>query len=100
MATEPRHSETMSGAPSSSEAADVNADAALVVAALARIEAAVRDQGVMLGHLRTALGDMAQAIANAKAVADSEAAAAMLDEFEHRVDAMIEIASGAATPHA
>jgi hypothetical protein len=100
MATEPRHSEIMSGAPSSSEAADVNADAALVVAALGRIEAAVHDQGVMLGHLRAALGEMALAIANAKAVADSETAAAMLDEFEHRVDAMIEIASGAAMPHA
>ena len=38
------------------------------------------------------LGDMAQAIARAKAVADSETAATLLDELEHRVDAMIEIA--------
>ena len=37
----------------------------------------------------------ARAIARAKAVADSENAAAMLDEFEHRIDAMIEIAGGA-----
>ena len=95
MATEPQHSEIMSGAPSSSEPAGVSADAALIVAALGRIEAAVRDQGVVLGRLRSALGDMAQAIANAKTVADSETAAAMLDEFEHRVDAMIEIAGGA-----
>ena len=43
---------------------------------------------------------MAQAIARAKAVADSETAAAMLDEFEHRVDAMIEIAGGAAASQA
>ena len=95
MATEPQHSEIMSGAPSSSEPAGVSADAALIVAALGRIEAAARDQGAVLGRLRSALGDMAQAIANAKTVADSETAAAMLDEFEHRVDAMIEIAGGA-----
>ena len=38
------------------------------------------------------LGDMAQAIARAKAVADSETTTTLLDELEHRVDAMIEIA--------
>ena len=55
----------------------------------------VRDERAALASLRTSLGEMAQAIARAKAVADSENAAAMLDEFEHRVDAMIEIAGGA-----
>ena len=76
--------------------ADVSADAALILAALGRIEAVVRDERAALGGLRTSLGDMAQAIARAKTVADSETAAAMLDEFEHRVDAMIEIAGGSA----
>ena len=94
MATEPQHSETMSGAPASSEPADVGANAALILAALGRIEAVVRDERAALASLRAALGEMAQAIARAKAVADSENAAAMLDEFEHRVDAMIEIAGG------
>src|SRR5215207_6393640 len=95
MATESQHSETMSGAPASSEPADVGANAALILAALGRIEAVVRDERAALASLRTSLGEMAQAIARAKAGADSENAAAMLDEFEHRVDAMIEIAGGA-----
>ena len=95
MATEPQHSETMSGAPTSSEPADVGANAALILAALGRIEAVVRDERAAMASLRTSLGEMAQAIARAKTVADSESAAAMLDEFEHRVDAMIEIAGGA-----
>ena len=95
MATESQHSETMSGAPASSEPADVGANAALILAALGRIEAVVRDERAAMASLRTSLGEMAQTIARAKAVADSENAAAILDEFEHRVDAMIEIASGA-----
>ena len=102
MATEPQRSEIMSGAPSSSEFAsprpaqtDVSADAALILAALGRMEAVVRDERAAFDRLRVMLGDMAQAIARAKAVADSETAAAMLDELEHRVDAMIEIAGGA-----
>ena len=94
MATESQHSETMSGAPASSEPADVGANAALILAALGRIEAVVRDERAAMASLRTSLGEMAQAIARAKAVADSENAAAMLDEFEHRVDAMIELAGG------
>ena len=95
MATESQHSETMSGAPASSEPTDVGANAALILAALGRIEAVVRDERAAMASLRTSLGEMAQTIARAKAVADSENAAAMLDEFEHRVDAMIEIAGGA-----
>jgi hypothetical protein len=99
MATEPQHSENMSGAPSSSEPADVSADAALILAALARMEAVVQGERAVLGSLRSALGDMAQALARAKAVADSEIAADMLDEFEHRIDAMLEIAGiGAPAP--
>jgi hypothetical protein len=98
MATEPQHSETMSGAPASSEPADFGANAALILAALGRIEAVVRDERAALASLRASLAEMAQAIARAKAVADSENAAAMLDEFEHRVDAMIGIAGG--TPEA
>ena len=95
MATESPYSETMSDAPASSEPADVGANAALILAALGRIEALVRDERAAMASLRSSLREMAQAIARAKAVADSENAAAMLDEFEHRVDAMIEIAGGA-----
>jgi hypothetical protein len=95
MATESQHSETMSGAPTSSEPADVGANAALILAALSRIEAVVRDERAAMASLRASLGEMTQAIARAKTVADSESAVAMLDEFEHRVDAMIEIAGGA-----
>jgi hypothetical protein len=96
MAHEPQHSEITSGAPPSSEPAGFSADAALILAALSRIGTVVRDEQAALKRLRAALADMAQAIANAKTVADSETAAAMLDEFEHRVDAMIELAGGSA----
>jgi hypothetical protein len=89
----------MSGAPSSSESAsptpaqaDVSADAALILAALGRMEAVVRDERAAFTRLRVMLGDMAQAIARGKTVADSETATTLLDELEHRVDAMIEIA--------
>src|SRR5712671_3646101 len=101
MATEPQRSEIMSGAPSTSESAspvpaqaDVSADAALILAALGRMEAVVRDERAAFTRLRVMLGDMAQAIARAKIVADSEAAAPLLDELEHRVDAMLDIAGG------
>ena len=103
MATEPQHSEITSGAATSSEAAgqppeqrDIGGEAAVILAALGRMEAAVREDRAALRQLRASLLDMAQAIAGAKHVADSEAAPAMLDEFEHRVDAMIEIAGGRA----
>ena len=99
MATEPERSEIMSGAPSSSEFASqmppqsgFSADAALILAALGRMEAVVRDERAAFDRLRVMLGEMAQAIAKAKAVADSETAANLLDELEHRIDAMIEIA--------
>ena len=70
MATEPQHSETMLAALSSSEpgpapqatsppAADVSADAALIVAALDRMQAAVRDERDMVGRLRSSLGESA-----------------------------------------
>ena len=102
MATEFQRSEIMPDAPPSSEPAfgppaqaDVSADAALILTALGRMEAVIRDERAAFDRLRKMLGDMAQAIAKAKAVADSETAANALDELEHRVDAMIEIASGA-----
>ena len=79
---------------------DVSADTAVIVAALERLVSTVRDERAVLTRLRTALGDMHRAIAHAKAVADSETAAALLDEFEHRVDAMIEIAGRAEPPAA
>src|SRR5205814_7494749 len=96
---EPQGSELMSGAPSSSEfasprpaQADVSADAALILAALGRMEAVIGDERAAFTRLRVMLGDMALAIARAKTVADSETAATLLDELDHRVDAMIEIA--------
>ncbi len=99
MAAEFQRSEIMSGAPSSSESvsprpaqADVSADAALILAALGRMEAVVRDERAAFTRLRAMLGEMAQAIARGKAVADSETAATLLDELEHRVDAMLDIA--------
>ena len=95
----------MPTAPSSSEPAapwpnDVSADTAVIVAALERLVSALRDERAVRTRLRTALGDMHRAIATAKAVADSETAATLLDEFEHRVDAMIEIAGRAEAPAA
>jgi len=99
MVAEFQRSEIMSGAPSSSESvsprpaqADVSADAALILAALGRMEAVVRDERAAFTRLRAMLGEMAQAIARGKAVADSETAATLLDELEHRVDAMLDIA--------
>ncbi len=99
MVAEFQRSEIMSGAPSSSESAslrsaqaDVSADAALILAALGRMEAVVRDERAAFTRLRVMLGEMAQAIARGKAVADSETAATLLDELEHRVDAMLDIA--------
>jgi len=73
----------------------VSADAALILEALGRLESAVQDERAVLDRLRVSLADMAHTIAMAKALADSETAATLLDEFEHRVDAMIEIAGGA-----
>jgi len=99
MATELQRSEIMSGALSSSEFAshtpeqtDFSADAALILAALGRMEAVVRDERAAFDRLRVMLSGMAQAVAKAKAVADSETTANLLNELEHRVDAMLEIA--------
>jgi hypothetical protein len=86
--------------------ADFNAGAGLMLAALGRMEAAVRGDRLALGRLREALRGMAKSIARAKAAlpahrSDNASAgdtahdiAILLDEFEHRVDAMIEIAGG------
>jgi hypothetical protein len=78
--------------------ADISEDTALVLAAVIRMEAALRDERATLGRMRTALGEMADAIARTKArAANAEPpdTGALLDEFEHLVDAMIEIAGGA-----
>ena len=84
---------------------EFGADAAQVLAALARMEAAIRGERTALGRLRGALGDMANAIARAKRAMQQSAfkpharpvdeafdPAALLDELEHRVDEMIELA--------
>jgi hypothetical protein len=85
------------------------ADAALILAALDRMEAAMRSERTALGRVRVALGEMAGAVAQAKAALHAHAigpdaaaevaaldVAALLDELEHRLDAMIEIAGGIA----
>jgi len=97
MSSETMPSETASSAIAPAAHADVTSDAALIIAALGRMEAVVRDERAAISRLCNSLDDMAQAIARAKGVADSEIAAAMLDEFEHRIDAMIEIARGTHT---
>ena len=81
--------------------ADITADAALVLAAVDRMQRAELHSRLALVRLRNGLGDMAAAIgrAKAKAAGADEAAratdtAALLDEFEHLVDAMLEIAGG------
>jgi hypothetical protein len=82
---------------------DAGADVVLILDALGRIEATIRDDRATLGRLRLALGEMARAVARAKATApntptsEGDTIATMLDELEHRVDAMLEIA-GAAAP--
>jgi hypothetical protein len=83
--------------------ADVSQDVALILDALVRMEATIRDDRATLGRLRLALGEMARAVARAKAAAPNAsvpkggATATLLDELEHRVDTMLEIA-GAVAP--
>jgi hypothetical protein len=73
---------------------DVAADMAIVLAALGRLETAVRDGREVLARLRVCLDEMAKAIVRAKAIADSPSALSLLNAFEHRIEAMIQIASG------
>lgn len=92
---------TASGAPQ--PAADIAADAALVLAALSRLQTAARADRMALDRLRDSLGGLAYAIAQAKAMFAAPGDAehkpdmtALLDQFEHQVDAMIETAGGRA----
>ena len=86
---------------------DLSTDAALVLATVERMDATARRDRATLERLRGVLGEMARAITQAKIAINSQAGseakaigmAALLDEFEHLVDAMIEIA-GAAAPAA
>src|SRR5262245_17947277 len=95
MATEPRSSEPMPGEPIASRGmtgepavtgtasraqagpqtgSEVGADAALVLAAVARMQAADQEARETLARLRTGLGEMADAIDRAKAhVAQADA---------------------------
>ena len=79
-------------------------DAELVLAAIDRMEAAIARDRVALDHLHAGLAAMAQTIAQAKIAmqlvavkpdaapgAASLDVAVLLDELEHRVDAMLEI---------
>jgi hypothetical protein len=101
MSNEPQSSEKM---PSPSDAppapADFDADAALVLTALGRMETAIRGERLTFARLRAALGETATAIAQAKRAIKPEAGAAgkpldvalLLEELGHCVDAMIEMA--------
>src|SRR5262245_9240140 len=98
-------SEPIASAPQASEAPRVEfvADAALVLAALNRMETAVHADRSALARLRPALAELAVALGEAKRAVTLGAQrpldiAVLLDELEHRVDAMIEIAGGEATP--
>jgi hypothetical protein len=121
MPSEPIASHGMTGEPAVTETAprtqagpqagpDIGADAALVLAAVARMQAADHEARETLARLRTGLGEMADAIEQAKAhVAQADAQAyahdgiakivdiaAMLDGFEHLVDGLIAVATGRA----
>src|SRR3954454_11216425 len=117
MPSEPIASHGMTGEPAVTETApqtqaepDIGADAALVLAAVARMQAADQEARETLARLRTGLGEMADAIEQAKAhVAQADAQAyvhdgiakivdiaAMLDGFEHLVDGLIAVATGRA----
>jgi hypothetical protein len=94
-------SEPKSGAPKQPAHADFGADAELVLTALSRMVATIRGEQTVLDRLRAALDEAADAIARAKsALPNDEAAApaldvaALLDELEHRIDAMLDIADG------
>src|SRR5690348_2925711 len=115
MLSEPIASRSMTGEPAASETGsraqpgpDVGADAALVLAAVARMQAADQAARETLARLRTGLGAIAEAIDRAKAQNAAAAAAghqdlakivdiaALLDEFEHLVDGLIEVATSRA----
>jgi len=106
MSNEPKLSELLSepapGDPPRTSGRSV--DAELVLAAIDRMEAAMRSERVTLDCLHAELAAMAKAIAQAKiavqpgavkpGAADGSAAldvAALLDELQHRVDVMLEI---------
>ncbi len=94
----------MSGAASSSELAsalpesttavrsDPAAELAVIAGALGRMAQAARDDRAALERLRHMLGEMTEVIAQAKALPAEMNV--LLDEFEHRVDAMMEAAGG------
>lgn len=109
MPSEPIASRGMTGEPAANgtgSRADVGADAALVLAAVLRMQAADQEARDTLTRLRTGLGAIAETIDRAKAQNAAAAAAghedlakvvdiaALLDEFEHLVDRLIEVATG------
>ncbi|HWL30613.1 MAG TPA: hypothetical protein VNQ50_00635 [Xanthobacteraceae bacterium] len=83
---------------------DVAQDTALILDALARMETTIREERAALSRLRQGLADMARAVARAKAerpqtaASGDSAATTMLDELEHHIDAMLEIAGGGFVP--
>lgn len=70
-------------------------DAELVLAALGRMEAAIRGERETLDHLRSTIGTMLSAVAGAKQAVGAGRpvdTAMLLDELEHCLDAMLEVA--------
>jgi hypothetical protein len=101
MSNEPLPSEPTASEPAP-PASGRSVDAELVLAAIDRMEAALRRERVALDRLYAELAAMAQTIAQAKIAVqpgavkpDAQGAAievaALLDELEHRVDAMLEV---------
>ena len=79
--------------------ADIDADVKLVVAAVQRISAAIVNERARLDRVQAGLGEIADIIAATKATVrlapGSNDTVLLLDELEHRVDAMMEIAGHA-----
>jgi hypothetical protein len=106
--------EPTTGVPMSSEASNepsrrtfapqrepFDADAELVLTGLERIVARIRGERSLHGALTGALGEMAEAIAKAKMSLPPDAdpsVTALVDELEHRVDAMLDLICGGQIP--
>jgi hypothetical protein len=105
MSNEPMPSEPAPGEPKP-RASGRSADAELVLAAIDRMEAAIGRERTTRDRLHAGLTAMAQTIAQAKIAVQAGPVkpgaagdpapllAALLDELDHRVDAMLELAGG------
>jgi nicotinate-nucleotide--dimethylbenzimidazole phosphoribosyltransferase len=101
MSSEPKEVAPKSGEPPRPAFAEFGADAELVLTALGRMVASLRGERGTLERLHAALSEAAGAIAEAKAAMQMRGPAGggvdvgtLLDELEHRIDAMMEIVTG------